>query len=35
MLQWLGGGFDPEQFSPEEVKFDDPQQRWKRAFRGE
>jgi len=35
MLQWLGGTFDPEPFSPEEVQFEDPQPRWKKAFRGE
>jgi len=27
MLQWVGGEFDPEHFSPEEVSFDDPEDR--------
>lgn len=32
MLQWLGGTFDPERFDAGTVKFDDPQERWKRTF---
>ena len=32
VLAWLGGRFDPERFDPSRVKFDDPRQRWKRAF---
>ena len=32
MLQWVGGAYDPEHFNPEEVIFDDPQERWKIAF---
>lgn len=32
MLQWAGEDFDPEGFSPEAVKFDDPKKRWKKAF---
>ena len=35
LLQWVGGKFDPEHFSPDEVEFDDPEQRWKGAFQGE
>ena len=31
-LQWLGGRFDPEQFDPKKVKFDDPAKRWRLAF---
>jgi hypothetical protein len=34
MLQWLGGDFDPELFDADSVKFDDPKERWKRAFEG-
>jgi hypothetical protein len=34
MLQWLGGDFDPERFDSATVKFDDPKERWKRAFEG-
>jgi hypothetical protein len=32
MLQWAGGMFDPEAFSPQVVTFDNPRQRWKSAF---
>lgn len=32
MMDWLGGSFDPENFDPSQVKFDDPAKRWKRAF---
>ena len=32
MLQWAGGSFDPQAFSPETVRFDDPTERWKIAF---
>ncbi len=32
MLTWAGGSFDPDQFDPKEVKFDDPDERWKIAF---
>lgn len=32
ILRWLGGTFDPECFDAATVKFDDPHQRWKRAF---
>ena len=35
MMQWLGGEFGPEKFSPEGVKFYDPIERWERAFRRE
>ncbi len=34
MLQWLGGSFDPEQFDPATVSFDDPKKRWQLAFEG-
>ena len=32
MLNWVGGEFDPEDFNPSEVKFDDPAKRFKIAF---
>jgi hypothetical protein len=32
MRQW-SGPFDPDDFNPVKVKFDDPQKRWKKAFR--
>ena len=32
MLEWLGGGYDPQEFAPGKVKFDNPTKRWKRAF---
>ncbi|MCK4613418.1 MAG: plasmid pRiA4b ORF-3 family protein [Thermoplasmata archaeon] len=32
MLEWVGGGFDPERFDPEEVGFDDPAARRRIAF---
>jgi hypothetical protein len=32
MLRWLGGPFDSEHFDAAEVQFDDPQERWRRAF---
>jgi hypothetical protein len=32
MLEWAGGSFDPQAFSPQLVKFDDPAERWKIAF---
>ena len=31
-LRWAGGAFDPVAFDPATVKFDDPKQRWKKAF---
>jgi len=33
LLNWLGTEFDPESFDPAEVRFGDPKQRWKRAFK--
>lgn len=33
MKHWTGGAFDPERFDPGKVRFDDPQERWTRAFR--
>ena len=35
MLDWVGGEFDPESFDPQEVVFDDPDERWKLAFEDE
>ena len=32
MLEWLGGKYDPQEFAPGKVKFDNPTKRWKRAF---
>ncbi len=31
-MEWLGGEFDPEEFDPEEVQFDDPDRRRKMAL---
>ncbi len=28
MLEWIGGGFDPEYFNAQEVSFDNPDERW-------
>jgi hypothetical protein len=33
MLQWLGGAYDPEVFLASDVKFDEPTERWRQAFR--
>ena len=33
LLEWAGGAFDPHEFDPRDVKFDDPGRRWKVAFR--
>ncbi len=35
MLEWLGGAYDPAEFDPERVQFDDPDKRWEFAFGGE
>jgi hypothetical protein len=32
MLQWSGGDYDAEVFTPDAVTFDDPKKRWKKAF---
>lgn len=32
MLEWIGGEFHPEEFNPEEIVFDDPAERLKRAL---
>jgi len=32
LTSWAGRDFEPERFSPKKVRFDDPRQRWKRAF---
>lgn len=34
-LTWAGGSFDSDAFNPAAVKFDDPRERWKLAFRKE
>ena len=31
-LTWIGGSFDPWAFDPEDVAFDDPEERWQMAF---
>ena len=31
-LNWIGGAFDPEEFEPKKVNFDDPAERWRAAF---
>lgn len=33
MKSWIGGSFDSESFDPTKVRFDDPQERWNRAFK--
>jgi hypothetical protein len=35
MLRWLGGRFDPETFSAKQVRFDNPKERFRRAFEEE
>lgn len=32
LVEWSGGAYDPERFSPARVVFDDPRKRWRRAF---
>ena len=32
MMDWIGGSFDPAEFERADVHFDDPQERWGRAF---
>jgi Plasmid pRiA4b ORF-3-like protein len=32
LLRWAGGSFDPNDFDPSAVTFDDPQKRWSIAF---
>ena len=34
-MEWLGGSFDPEVFSPRQVRFWNPKRRWKIAFASE
>jgi hypothetical protein len=31
LLEWLGGGFDPDDFDRRKIRFDDPKKRWKKA----
>jgi hypothetical protein len=33
LLEWAGGVVDPHEFDPRQVRFDDPDRRWKIAFR--
>jgi hypothetical protein len=35
LLQWAGGSFDPDEFDPRAVVFEDPAERWKVAFKDE
>ena len=32
MLEWAGGDYDADAFDPSAVVFDNPRQRWKKAF---
>jgi len=32
MIEWLGKKYDPQEFEPEKVKFDNPKKRWEGAF---
>lgn len=32
MLEWAGGTYNPDDFNPAAVVFDDPRKRWKKAF---
>jgi hypothetical protein len=32
LLTWAGGSYDPDEFDPAAVRFDDPLKRWKTAF---
>jgi hypothetical protein len=33
MIEWIGGAFDPDSFDPKRVAFDNPKERWTKAFR--
>jgi hypothetical protein len=35
MVQWVGGAFDPHEFGRRRVRFDDPRERWQKAFQHE
>ena len=32
MLTWVGGSYDPTNFDPKQVRFDNPEKRWDHAF---
>ena len=32
MREWYGQAYDPDEFNPNEVRFDNPKKRWKMAF---
>jgi hypothetical protein len=32
MMTWAGGTYDPKKFDPGEVRFEDPDKRWKEVF---
>ena len=32
LVQWSGGAYDPASFDPTRIAFDNPRQRWKKAF---
>ena len=32
LVDWLGKGYEPESFDAAKVRFDDPEERWQRAF---
>jgi hypothetical protein len=33
IIEWLGGIFNPEEFDPKDIKFDNPKKRWEQAFK--
>jgi hypothetical protein len=35
LLDWVGGAFSPDAFSVADVRFDDPENRWRIALGGE
>jgi hypothetical protein len=32
MLEWAGGSYDSDAFDPAAIVFDDPRERWRKAF---
>jgi len=34
MIEWYGSKYEPEEFSPAKVQFDNPKKRWRIAFQG-
>ena len=33
MIEWIGRAFDSDYFDPKRVAFDNPKERWTKAFR--